>query len=169
MEPTLPLSDPPSNVGAETKSPTVGDERTPNKEVAMSDTTEAAAAPAEADKKVRAPRTDLEPDVKAVTDSFITGALVVEDGKPLTPHRIAAEVGKARAGNPPSVGAVSAVLVRWAKYGFAEVSDKPKAFVAYTAAGTEKGLSAMKEAHRAELKAAKAEAKAETAAEAAVS
>jgi hypothetical protein len=107
--------------------------------------------------KARAAKTDLEPDVKTVTDAFVTGALVLEDGKFLTPHLIAKHVGENRGSDKaPSTGAVSSVLTRWVEYGFATANEKPFAFLDYTDAGREQGLSAMKQAHRDARKAAKA-------------
>lgn len=172
IDDALPKAITTSTVDSEMKSPTVGDEHNTdntNKEVAVSDTTEApvdteaTGATSEAPKE-RAARTDLEPDVKAVTDAYHLEDLVIEGNKPLTPHRIAAEIAKARGtDNGPSVGAVAAVLDRWAKYEFAVLSDSPKAFVGYTEDGLDKGLSAMKEQHRAAAKEARAAAKAEAA------
>ena len=119
---------------------------------------EAEAAP-EAEKPKRAPRTDLEPEVKKVTDAFVTGAITLEDGEFLTPHRIAkfvqANLGTEKA---PSTGACSAVLDRWEGIGFATLVAKPKAFGDYTDAGREKGLSALKAEAAAARKAAKGSA-----------
>lgn len=112
-------------------------------------------------KRERAARTDLEPEVKAVTDDFVTGKITLAEGESLTPHRIAKEVQQRRgAEKAPSTGAVSAVLDRWEGIGFATLSPKPKAFGDYTDAGREKGLSALKAEASAARKAAKAEAKA---------
>lgn len=115
-------------------------------------------APAE-DKPKRAPRTDLEPEVKKVTDAFVTGSITLGEGEFLTPHRIGKYVqqnlGSEKA---PSTGAVSAVLDRWAGIGFATLVEKPKAFGDYTDAGREKGLSALKAEAVAARKAAKASA-----------
>lgn len=100
-------------------------------------------------KPARAAKTELESEVKKVTDSFVTGELTLGDGEHLTPHRIAKQIKEARgADKSPSTGAVSSVLQRWESYGFATVSEKPKAFLDYTEAGREKGLSAMKAAAR---------------------
>lgn len=117
---------------------------------------------AESEKKTKAPRTDLEPDVKAITDAFVTGEVKLEEGQVLTPHRISALVHERRGGEgkAPSAGAVSAVLERWEKYGFATLGTKPAAFVDYTDAGREKGLTAMKAEHRQALKDARAAEKA---------
>jgi hypothetical protein len=118
--------------------------------------------PAEDAPKTRGERTPLEADVKAVTDDYVTGALTLEEGETLTPHRIAKLVHERRGeGQPkPSAGAVSAVLDRWVAYGFCTVSEKPVAFADYTDEGREKGLTAMKEQHRERAKKARADAKA---------
>lgn len=115
-------------------------------------------APAE---KARRPRGTLESDVKVITDQFVTGQLALDEGTALTPHRI----GKAIKENDnldsaPSTGAISNVLARWGEIGFAVINDTPKAFVDYTQAGRDNGLSALTEQSKAARKQAKAEAKA---------
>jgi hypothetical protein len=139
----------------------LGSDDTPTEdeaEQAEAEATEPDAQPAgdAAETKVRAERTDLEGDVKAVTDDFTTGAFKIEEGEALTPHAIAKEIGKRRgAEKPPSTGAVSAAFDRWKKIGFAVIEEKPKRFVDYTEEGRANGLSAMKEQAAAAKKAAK--------------
>lgn len=160
----------------------VSDQTNHNKEVAVSDTTSTktkapakkASAPVSRKKEPstpkataptvasdRAPRTDLEPDVKKITDKFVNGKVKVEEGKFLTPHLVATLIQKARgADKPPSTGAVQSVFARWEKIGFAVVNPKPFAFLDYTDAGRSKGLAAMKQEYRDTVKAEKAAAKA---------
>lgn len=45
---------------------------------------------------------------------------------------------------PPSVGAIREVMLRWEKYGFATMGTKPLAFTGYTATGRERGLDVLK-------------------------
>lgn len=157
-----------SESGPDRKEPNVTDTDTVQEEKA----TEATEQPAEKSteqpkqKKQRKPveerraRGLLEADVLTVTDKFVQGKLNLEDDKPLTPHRIARLIQKQDGlDEPPSTGAVSAVLDRWNKYGFANVSTKPTAFQSYTDAGVNEGLTALKEQHSAKLKAQRAAAK----------
>lgn len=153
---------------ADEPTPEVGSEGPTGDEPVAEPTEDAAEAPAEDEaptaepteaKATRAPRTDLEPDVKAITDAFVTEEITVEGD--LTPHKVAKLVGERRAaaggdGKAPSSGAVSAVFERWEKYNFAVIQAKPYAFLDYTDEGRTHGLSAMKAKHREALKAAKA-------------
>lgn len=92
----------------------------------------------------------LESDVKRVTDRFAEGVLTVEDGKLLTPHRIAKAIKELDSLEAaPSAGAVTATLKRWKEIGFADVNDAPLAFTGYTALGLSEGLTALKEKSRA--------------------
>jgi hypothetical protein len=113
---------------------------------------------AAAEPKVRRPKGDLEAQIKEVTDAFVTGQIKLEEGGVLTPHRVAKLIAERNSlEKVPSTGAVSAAFDRWKAYGFAEILDKPKAFVDYTEAGRTEGLSALKakasEARKAEKKA----------------
>lgn len=120
----------------------------------------AAEAATEAPKE-RKQRGDLESEVKAVTDAFVTGSLVLADGEFLTPHRIGKEIA-GESGAKPSTGAIQSAIKRWQDCGFATVNEKPYAFVDYTDEGRELGLSALKtrasDARKAEKAAAKAAA-----------
>ena len=127
----------------------------------VTDGTDAAGADTNAPTKDRRPRGWLEVDVKKVTDQFVTGEIKVENGQFLTPHRISRLVQSLDSlPEPPSTGAVSAVLNRWVKLGFAQTNDKPYAFVDYTQAGREHGLTALKAQRSAALKQERAAAKA---------
>jgi len=107
---------------------------------------------ADADQKERRTRGGLEADVKVITDRFVTEDIVLPEGQSLTPHRIGKAIKDFNGlDQAPSTGAVAAVLARWEKIGFAEIDDKPLAFIDYTEAGRQKGLSALK----AEVSAAK--------------
>lgn len=114
-----------------------------------------------AEKAPRAPRTDLEADIKKVCDDFVLGTITVPEGKHLTPHVIAQHV-MANRGNDTKVsgGAVAAALARWAEIGYVTIWPKPVAFVDYTDAGRTEGLSALKRAHSARRSAARAAEKA---------
>jgi hypothetical protein len=93
----------------------------------------------------------LQDSVLQITEDFAAGKISLEKDKKLTPHVIAGLVEES--GRPkPSTGAVAAVLARWANYGFAVISEKPVAFVKFTAKGKKDGLDALKKAHRASLK-----------------
>lgn len=107
--------------------------------------------------RARAPRTALENDIKLVCDDYITGALVLPDGKLLTPHAIAAAVMARRTDDTKvSGGAVAACLARWTEIGYVVTNAKPVAFTDYTDAGRNDGLGALKRAHSARLSAARA-------------
>jgi hypothetical protein len=126
----------------------------------ITDGTDAAGTEAKAERR---PRGWLAQDVKQVLDKCITGELSLEEGKALTPHRVARLVqvmdGLDKA---PSTGAVAAVFKRWEEYGFATFSEKPYAFIDYTDQGRSVGLKGLIQARtdvrRAEREAAKAAA-----------
>lgn len=107
--------------------------------------------------RTRAPRTSLESDIKRVCDDFITGAMVLPEGKLLTPHTIAAAVMDRRTDETKvSGGAVAACLARWAEIGYVVINAKPVAFLDYTDDGRTEGLGALKRSHSARLAAARA-------------
>jgi hypothetical protein len=89
----------------------------------------------------RAARGELELWVKQVCDVFVV------DGwpNPCTPAAISEQIGKDQGINPPSTGAVDAVLKRWVTLGFAVTGSKPTRFLSYTPEGIEMGLDRMKE------------------------
>lgn len=111
-------------------------------------------------------RVQLWPDVKAVLDSYVQGTFTLPDGKPLTPGRIATQVGVIRGDKAPSTGAVAALLNRWKEFGFVTMSEKPTAFEDYTPEGRDPnvGLTVLKDRHREALKSARAAEKAANAA-----
>lgn len=103
----------------------------------------------------------LQKDVKKITDKFTEGTLVIPDGKPLTPHRIAKLVQDMnKASEPPSTGAVTAVLKRWEESGFATMNPKPFSFKKYTPKGIKLGISGIMEERSAARKKATAERRA---------
>lgn len=79
----------------------------------------------------------LENEVKDITDRYMSG----EISDMLTPKLLAVWVDPE---NPPSVGAVGAVLDRWAEIGFAQINKNPVRFVSYTVKGMTLGLERMK-------------------------
>lgn len=79
----------------------------------------------------------LENEVKVITDRYMSG----EIGESLTPKLLAVLVDPE---DPPSVGAVGAVLDRWVEIGFAKVNKHPVRFVSYTVQGMSLGLERMK-------------------------
>lgn len=116
------------------------------------------AEPAEA--KARRGRGALEADVKTVCDQYVTGGLVLADGDHLTAHKIANNIKTMHSlSEPPSSGAVTAVLERWKEIGYANLNDKPKAFTDYTDAGRTEGLTALKAKAAEEKRATRAAAK----------
>lgn len=109
-------------------------------------------APAKAS---RAPRTDLEADIKSVCDDYVRGTFAPP--KTLTPHVIAAEIMRRRSdGTTVSGGAVAACLARWVNVGYIVAHDKPLAFADYTDAGRTIGLGELKRQHSARLASARA-------------
>lgn len=104
--------------------------------------------PAEGDSaeaKARRGRGELEADVKTICDQYVTGGLVLPEGDHLTAHKIANNIKALHTlTEPPSSGAVTAVLERWKEIGYADLNDKPKAFKDYTDAGRTEGLTALK-------------------------
>ncbi len=115
----------------------------------------------EPDKNDRRPRGWLATDVKDVCDKFITGEIILPEGKTLTPHRVAVLV-KEQGGleKPPSAGAVTAVFKRWQEYKFVVMNEKPFAFSDYTDEGRNVGLAGLIEARSSARKAEKAAEKA---------
>lgn len=99
----------------------------------------------------RAARGELEYDVKRAIDIFIVEG---EDGY-CTPSWISTEIGREKGIDPPSTGAVTAVLDRWVACGFAVTAKKPSRFVEYTPEGIELGLDVLKERYKRRSKMAK--------------
>lgn len=79
----------------------------------------------------------LEYEVKSITDRKMSG----EIDETLTPKLLAILIDPE---DPPSVGAVGAVLDRWVEIGFAQVNKHPVRFVSYTVKGMTLGLDRMK-------------------------
>lgn len=121
-------------------------------------TTMSEAAAAERGPTVRRPRGRLEMLMLDVcTDISNETATHPREGGTWTPHFIAGLIAAKFPGSgaAPSTGAISDNLERWRDLGFANVDDRPIAFLGFTDEGKSKGLASMKEAARA----ARAEAK----------
>lgn len=88
----------------------------------------------------RAARGELELWVKEWCDIW----LVDESTSPCTPAWLSEKIARDKAIDPPSIGAISAVFVRWEKLGFAVFKKKPTRFVGYTQEGIELGLDKLK-------------------------
>ena len=96
-------------------------------------------------------RGELADQVKRACDAWITGELEIKDEQPLTPHRISLAIKEMEGlDDPPSTGAVKAVLDRWVATGFATITQKPIAFEDYTEEGRLLGWRGIKEKRRAE-------------------
>lgn len=107
--------------------------------------------------KPKRPRTNLEAEVKRITDASVTGEIGDYFGnEPITPHRIANAIyEKSDRDSKPSTGAVTEVLKRWRDVGFITVTEKPFAFEDYTEQGRTLGLNALKAQAKEARKAAK--------------
>lgn len=81
-------------------------------------------------------RGQLESEVMKVCDAWDQGGPV---SLPLS--FIATQINEHE---PPSVGAIREVMLRWVKYGFAALGVDPLSFQGYTTEGREKGLDVMK-------------------------
>ena len=79
----------------------------------------------------------LEIEVKKICDRKMSG----EIDDTLTPKSLAIWIDPE---NPPSQGAVGAVLERWSEIGFAAVNKNPVRFVSYTVKGMNLGLERMR-------------------------
>lgn len=88
----------------------------------------------------RTARGQLEYWVKEQCDIW----LVEEYKFPCTLNWLAEQIAHDQAIDPPSVGAVDAVLKRWEKLGFAVLAKKPNRFVEYTPDGIKLGLEGLK-------------------------
>jgi hypothetical protein len=80
----------------------------------------------------------LEREVKEVCDKFTIGLMV--DVIELTVTEIARAIN---VDNPPSTGAITNVLKRWAEVGFAVHQTEPHRFGGYTAEGIEQGIAGL--------------------------
>lgn len=86
----------------------------------------------------------LEDEVRRVTDGWVAVSNLGEVSH-CTPTKIAAQINS---DNPPSTGAVAAVLDRWVSYGFCTMAKKPTRFLGYTEEGIKKGLHVMKSEYK---------------------
>lgn len=93
----------------------------------------------------RTARGELEGWVLEQTNGFAVESKLDPTFKALcTPAWIVDEIAKQYGIKPPSTGAVTAVLDRWALIGFATIARKPVRFMGYTKDGLEFGLESMK-------------------------
>lgn len=110
----------------------------------------------------RRPRGFLDHDVLIVCQEFVDGTFAPTDKEgapaPLTPHRIATRIyERGSLDKKPSTGAVTNTIRRWGEMGFATITTKPIAFVAFEGESTGAALdTALKDA-RAARKEAKAD------------
>lgn len=88
----------------------------------------------------RAARGELEAWVRKACDDW----LVDQPGGICSPVYLASDIAKDQGINPPSTGAITACLDKWAKIGFAVVERKPVRFINYTPDGIEQGLEVLK-------------------------
>ncbi len=88
----------------------------------------------------RAARGELEAWVRKACDDW----LVDQPPVACTPVYVADDIAREQGINPPSTGAITAVLDRWVKIGFAVVERKPVRFINYTPEGIEQGLEVLK-------------------------
>jgi hypothetical protein len=101
------------------------------------------------DETVKRDRGGLENLVLEVCNQIESGGIASEPGKAWTPHRLAVQVAERFPGGAaPSTGAISDNLKRWRDVGFAEVTEKPLAFVGFTPEAKTVGLAGLKEQYR---------------------
>lgn len=84
----------------------------------------------------------LEDSVNEVCTGYLKGNYASDSNGDMTTKHIAHLIDPE---NPPSPGAVQAVLERWVKLGYAEMRRKPVGFQMLTVEGMQKGLARMKE------------------------
>lgn len=90
------------------------------------------------------PRGQLNFDVKIACDGWHLGAHPHIDVLNCTQISLLIDPNM-----PPSTGAITNILRRWATYGFAEIGEGPLRFVAYTKAGIEFGYDELARNHKA--------------------
>jgi hypothetical protein len=95
--------------------------------------------------KERRKRGELDDNVEVVCRLWQAGKLPW--GDLLTTEAIALTID---ASDPPSQGAIYAVLTRWSEAGYCTIGTAPMRFVGFTSAVLEKGLSQTKHAHKRE-------------------
>lgn len=90
------------------------------------------------------PKNQLLFDVKIAVDTWVLGA---------HPHiKMLNTMAIARLVNPkmpPSTGAITNILRRWERVGFANIGEGPLRFLSYTKAGVERGFDALEESYKA--------------------
>lgn len=91
----------------------------------------------------------LEDSVNEVCTGYLKGEYQSDENGDMTTKHIAHLIDP---DNPPSAGAVQAVLERWVKLGYAEMRRKPVGFQMLTVEGMQKGLARMKEEAQAQRK-----------------
>lgn len=92
----------------------------------------------------------LEDSVNEVCLGYLKGQYSADENGDMTTKHIAHLIDPE---NPPSPGAVQAVLERWVKLGYAEMRRKPVGFQMLTIDGMQKGLARMKDEAQAQRKA----------------
>ena len=93
----------------------------------------------------RAARGELEMWVRSVTNAWVVETQMDPTWKVLcTPPYIAKEISREQGVLPPSTGAITSVLDRWTKMGYATTDKKPIRFTGYTEDGIKLGLEKMK-------------------------
>ncbi|MEU4066700.1 hypothetical protein AB0F25_30680 [Streptomyces wedmorensis] len=90
------------------------------------------------------PRGQLNFDVKIACDGYFLGAY--PDIEVLNCTKIAQLIDPQ---SPPSTGAITNVLRRWSKYGFAVIEEAPLRFVTYTQAGLRLGYDELERNYKA--------------------
>jgi hypothetical protein len=90
-------------------------------------------------------RGGLATDVLEVIERFVAGKVKLDEGKTLTPHRIALEIQKSdKLDAAPSAGAVTNVVKDMQEIGFITTHAKPLAVKAISAAGQKEGYHPLK-------------------------
>lgn len=88
----------------------------------------------------RAARGQLEAQVNSTCTTWV----VDEIKYACTPKYISEEIAKSEGIKPPSTGAITAVLERWTKIGYATMEKKPTRFTGFTEKAVQLGLEELK-------------------------
>ena len=93
----------------------------------------------------RAARGELETWVRRATDFWVVESKLDETFRVVcSPPWISKQIAEAEGIKEPSTGAVTSVLERWLRLGFAKLERKPLRFTGYTEEGIKVGLEALK-------------------------
>ncbi|MFD5451633.1 MULTISPECIES: hypothetical protein [Streptomyces] len=90
------------------------------------------------------PRNQLLYDVKIAVDMWVIGGF--PEIEVLNTSAIASLVNEKM---PPSTGAITNILRRWERVGFANIGEKPLRFLSYTKVGVEQGFDALEASYKA--------------------